>query len=98
AGTRDGRFVTRSFDGSNVGDATVVDLHGLTNFPVAQLTGAFFDAARERLYYTVRGRPHLFWRWFTPEGRVVGAEVFRASTSVDWSGVRGMTLVEGTIY
>jgi hypothetical protein len=61
-------------------------------------TGMFFDNGR--IYYTVRGDPRLYYRYFTEESRVVGANLFVASAggSVDWGNVRGMTMADGVLY
>jgi len=115
-GWSDGTLTVRPFDGSNVGPAETVNLHGLelappstflipgTQTPIPSLashlanaTGMFFD--RGRLYYTVVGDPRLYYRFFTPESRIVGASLFVASTGdgVDWSQVRGMTMSSGQL-
>jgi hypothetical protein len=62
-------------------------------------TGMFFDGGR--LYYTVQGDPRLYYRFFTPQSNVVGANIFVASGNgdgFDWSGVQGMTLADGQLY
>jgi hypothetical protein len=33
----------------------------------------------DRLYYTLTGDARLFYRWFTPESGVIGADTFVAS-------------------
>lgn len=103
-GWDDGRIYSRRFDGSTVGNkATQVYLRGLTttHFPVATVTGAFFDHTRGRLYYTVSGDGRLLYRYFTPESEVVGAVTFVAtgpSDGFDWGSVRGMTQVGDALY
>jgi hypothetical protein len=98
----DGRLLRRTRDGEELGAA---NLRGLTSsqFPIARLTGMFFDNGR--LYYTVAGDRHLWYRNFlaetAPADDVVGAQTFRAGgidDSLDWSRVKGMTLVGGKIY
>jgi hypothetical protein len=67
------------------------------NAHLASMTGVFFDNGR--IYYTVSGNPRLYYRYFTPESRVVGANLFVASTTgVNWSNVRGMTMASGNLY
>ncbi len=64
---------------------------------LANASGMFVDHGR--LYYTVRNEPRLYYRYFTPESEVVGANLFVASTTgVDWRNVAGMTLADGQIY
>jgi hypothetical protein len=104
AGWSDGHLYSRTFDGSTVGPAVDMDLHGLTAgtpsfFPVSSVTGMFFDAGR--LYYTVSGDPNLYYRYFTPESEVVGAQRFVAhngSGGLMWGDVRGMALAAGKLY
>ena len=62
------------------------------------MTGMFFDNGR--IYYTVSGNPRLYYRYFTPESHVVGANLFVASTAgpIDWANVRGMTMASGNLY
>jgi hypothetical protein len=100
-GWDDGTLTVRGFDGTTFGPATPLDLHGLTSthFPIAGVSGMFFDAGR--LYYTVAGDPRMFFRYFTPESGVVGAETFVATGNgdgFDWRNVRGMTLASGRLY
>ena len=68
-------------------------------FPVTKLTGMFF--ADGRLFYTVNGDPRLYWRWFEPQSRIVGAQRFIASGNgdgLDWSAARGITMASGKLY
>jgi hypothetical protein len=97
----DGHIDYRSFDGTTAGTPRDVDLHKLTagQFPVSTLTGMFY--ADGRLYYTVSGNRHLFWRWFEPQSRIVGAQRFVASGTadgLDWTTARGITLASGRLY
>jgi hypothetical protein len=58
----------------------------------------FYDPATHRIYYTVFGNSNLFYRYFTPESEVVGAETFTANRNgVDFSSTAGMTLAGGRI-
>ncbi|MEO8425152.1 MAG: PKD domain containing protein [Actinomycetota bacterium] len=65
---------------------------------LANATGMFYDQGR--LYYTVRNEPRLYYRYFSLESQVVGANLLVASTSasVNWSQVSGMTLANGQLY
>ncbi|HEY0485245.1 MAG TPA: PKD domain-containing protein [Mycobacteriales bacterium] len=91
-GNADGTLRKRSFDGRTLGAVETVDLHGLTDFAteLRDATGMFFDAGR--LYYTRSGDSNLYYRYFTPESGVVGAERFTADVAgVDWDHVAGLT-------
>ena len=100
-GWSDGKLYERSFNGTSVGPATAVDLHGLTSthFPLSNVTGMFLDNGR--LYYTVSGSSTLFYRYFTPSSDMVGAETFTASTSADgysWNTAVGLTVADGQLF
>jgi hypothetical protein len=100
-GGDNGVFSVRTFDGTTFGPPSPVDLHGLTaaDFPVAKLTGLYFDHGR--LYYTVSGDQRLFYRYFTPESGVVGTLSFVASghgDGLNWQNVTGLTEADGWIY
>ena len=99
SGSSDGKFYVRTFDGATVGPRTEVNLYGLTSshFPLANVTGMFFDAQRHRIYYTVAGNARLLYRYFTPESQIVGAETYVASGS-GWLLVAGMTLASDNLY
>jgi hypothetical protein len=98
-GLSNGTFNARSFNGTTVGAQQQIDLHGLTNFPVQSITGMFY--ANGGIYYTVQNDAQMYFRGFTPESRVVGAERFAVSGNGDglnWSTTRGLTMANGTIY
>ena len=63
-GTSGGGVFARTFDGTTVGPAQQLDLHGLTNFPVASITGMFY--ANGGIYYTVNNDAQMYFRYFTP--------------------------------
>ncbi|MFC6285566.1 delta-60 repeat domain-containing protein [Nocardioides sp. GCM10027113] len=64
---------------------------------LANASGMFFHEGR--LYYTVAGEGRLYFRGFTPESGIVGANLYVASTGdgVPWARVRGMTLGSGQL-
>ncbi len=74
SGSTDGSFNARTFDGTTVGAAQPIDLNGLTDFPVQNLSGMFFSNGK--IYYTVKGDPQMYYRYFTPESRIVGSYLF----------------------
>jgi PKD repeat protein len=105
SGWSDGSFNQRSYNGTSLGAATPVNTGDLLvnmatwHNEVASITGMFFDNGR--LYYTLSGQTSLFYRYFTPESNVVGANRFTASASVtglNFSQVNGMFLAGSTLY
>ena len=99
-GHADGTMNVRDFDGATAGFTTPVGLNGLTStqFPISRITGMFFWNGR--LYYTLSGDTRLYYRWFTPESGVIGADTFVASGATDgrnWSTVSGMTMASGRL-
>jgi Malectin domain len=105
-GLPDGGLYSRTFNKATgaVGPQTSVNLYDDPDtgdripFAIANLTGMFFDTATHRIYYTVFGDSHLYYRYFTPESKVVGAQTFSADTNgVDFGTVAGMTLASGKI-
>lgn len=94
-GWDDGHLYVRSYDGTTIG--APVDLNSWMSF--ANVSGMFFDNGR--VYFTVSGDTKLYYRYFTPESGVVGADAFVVSGSGDgrnWSLVQGMTLANGKLY
>ena len=86
-----GSFRARSFDGTSFGPASNVELYanGFTTdsrgfgVDLPRVTGMFYDRDTGRLYYTLQPTSNnksggFFYRYFTPESGVVGAERFTA--------------------
>ncbi len=104
-GMNDGSLYSRTFNKSTgaVGARQTVNLYDDPDsgeripFAIGSLTGMFYDPATHRLYYTVSNDSNLYYRYFTPESKVVGAQTFVASSSVDMSDVAGMTLASGKV-
>ncbi len=104
-GATDGSFTSRTFDGTTFGPAVAVNtqdqISPLTDWQneIKQMTGLFYNGGR--LYFTLAGDPNLYYRYFTPSSRVVGAQRFAASASVsgiDFSAVDGMFVTDGKLY
>jgi PKD repeat protein len=100
-----GVFDRRAFDGTNYGVAEAVDtsskLAAMTDWTsdISTMTGLFYDSGR--LYFTRSGSAALYYRYFTPENKVVGAQRLTASanvTGIDFAQVRGMFVADGNLY
>jgi len=105
-GLGDGGLYSRTFDktAGAVGVQQTVNLNndpddgGRIPFAIANLTGIFYDPGQHRLYYTLFNDSTLYYRYFTPESLVVGAQTFVADNAgVDLSTVSGMTLAGGNM-
>lgn len=105
-GWADGSLHQRGFDARTgaLGSPAEVNLRAAPDdgvaipFPIARVSGMFFHPATHRLYYTVRGARGLFYRYYTPESAVVGAQTFRAGTNgVSFARARGLTLASGKL-
>lgn len=105
AGFSDGTFSRRSFDGSSVGSAELVDgqdqLVVLQNWrdDISNMSGMFYDSGR--MYYTVVGNSSLYYRYINLESGIVGALRNTASANVagiDFSKVKGMFLGAQKLY
>jgi len=105
-GASDADFYRRTFNSATgaVGPPQEVDLFDDPDtgqripFPIANVTGMFFDPGTHRLYYTVAGDSRLYYRHFTPESEIVGAQTFQADGGgVNFALVSGMTLASGRI-
>lgn len=102
---RDGSFVRQSFDGHHYGPAIPVDtadqLVPLTSWhrDLATMTGLFYDNGR--VYFTRKGSHRLFYRYFTAESGVVGAQRYvagRSSRGADFADMQGMFLDGRQLY
>jgi malectin (di-glucose binding ER protein)/beta-propeller uncharacterized protein DUF5122 len=102
-GWSDGKFYARPFDGTTLGPAREIGLNGLlsgtpTFFPVSSISGMALDNGL--LYVSVTGDPNLYYRGFSLESEIVGAQRFTAASTggVNWGDVRGMTIAGGKIF
>lgn len=62
---------------------------------IPNVAGAFYSGGR--LYYTLKGQPGLYWRWFSPDSGIVGGAQ-PSSTAFDFSQVAGMFASGSSIY
>jgi hypothetical protein len=102
-GWSDGTFKARTFNGASFGPATNVNLNGLTDFAaeISNVTGMFYDRSTARLYYTISGQAQLYYRYFEPESRIVGAVRFTAAgngNGIDWRETSGLVLDGTELY
>ena len=102
-GWSDGTLKARTYNGTTFGAATNVNLNGLTDFAaeLPNVTGMTYDRSQGRLYYTLTGQSSLYYRYFEPESRLVGASRFTSTgnaAGVDWSRVNGLMLNGSTLY
>jgi hypothetical protein len=63
---------------------------------ILSLTSLFYSNGR--VYYTVAGQTHMFWRWFEPDSGVMGADQFTTTDSIDWSNTAGAFLSGVNLY
>ena len=105
-GLGDGGLYSRTFNKTTgaIGVQNTINLYddpddgGRIPFAIANLTGMFYDTSQHRLYYTLFNDSNLYYRYFTPQSLVVGAQTFVADNGgVDLSSVSGMTLAGGNI-
>lgn len=101
-GTSAGTLQRRTFDPATgaLGSETAVNLYndpdnGALTWPnLSNVTGMFYEPTLHRLYYTVSGDSNLYYRYFAPESRIVGAQQFAAAkpSAVSFSSAGGVTL------
>ncbi|WP_030165423.1 PKD domain-containing protein [Spirillospora albida] len=103
-GSSSGAFSRRSFNGTTLGEPKAIDTGdrlvtmSTWHSQVQSITGMFF--ANGRVYYT-RGQSALYYRGFTPENNVVGAQEFTAVGNLpgmSWSQVGGMFVDGDELY
>lgn len=101
----DGSFVRRTFDGSSFGGEVPVNTHDLLapltawQDDIRSMTSLFYDSGR--IYFTRAGSNTLYYRYFTPESDVVGAQRQVASAGVagvDLSQTTGAFLADDRLY
>ncbi len=102
-GWSDGTLKARTYNGSTFGAATNVNLYGLTTAQTAinNWTGMFYDKSTARLYYTVAGGTRMFYRYFLPESRVLGAVRFDGPASgngINFANASGMFIDAGRLF
>ena len=65
-------------------------------FNASTMTGAFY--LNGRMYYTLSGSNSLYYRYFTPDGWLLGCTAFTLpTTGITWTTVRGIAWVDGKL-
>jgi hypothetical protein len=97
----DGTFTHRGYNGIKFGKAATVKLNGLTAFAdeARIMTSMWFDRVTGRMYFTLANSNRLYYRYFTPESKVVGAMRYEVSApGIDLTRVTGGFLAGGDLY
>lgn len=97
----DGAFTHRGYNGITFGKPSTVNLYGLTAFAdeARTMTSMWFDRVTGRLYFTLSGSNRLYFRYFTPQSKVVGAIRHEVGTAgIDFSKVTGGFIASGDLY
>lgn len=99
--TTTGEFQQRSFNGTQIGAPTALNLYGLTNFgaDMQSMTGMFYSNGR--IYYTLTGQSNLYMRYFDLSSQIVGSQRFTITGptgGMDWKNVKGMFLAGTHLY
>jgi PKD repeat protein len=63
---------------------------------MSSLTSMFYSQGR--VYYTLSGNSHMFYRYFEPDSGVMGADEFTTTDGVNWSHTAGAFLSGSTLY
>jgi hypothetical protein len=82
--------------GSGPADQTYAGVTPNFYAEIPNVTAMFYTAGR--LYYTLSGQGGLFWRWFTPDSGVVGADKFTVAGVAGLADTGGLLLSGGTLY
>jgi len=97
----DGRFDRRPFAEASL-DTPTTDLLTLPGYTVAvpnNLTNAvYLGYGNGRLFYRRPNDGRLWWRWFSLESGVVGAQELLASSITEWGTVQAITVVGNSLY
>ena len=62
---------------------------------IPNITGAFYSGGK--LFYTQSGNNNLFWRWFSPDSGIIGAQEF-STPAPTLANIAGMFLSGSTLY
>jgi hypothetical protein len=100
-------YYRRPFDGTSFGTETNLSTsvgytdvdYSLTPYdqPYNVDTTRAVAYSKGRLYYTRTNDTRLFWRWYSLESGIIGAQEYLAS-SASWSGVTGLEIAGNWLY
>jgi len=97
-----GKIWVSAYTDGELGTREAVELYGLTEneWRIKDLSGMFFDHENGRVYYTLNNDTQLYWRGFTPDGRIFGQQQFVAEYQSDilWNDISGMDAIGGHLY
>jgi hypothetical protein len=99
AGWSNGTMTAQTFDGTTFGGQVTLTLHHAFG-DLSQVSAMFFDRPTHRIYYTRAGSDKLYYRYFTPESRIVGTWRYtvHATSSIAWDRVAGAFVVGKRLY
>jgi hypothetical protein len=63
---------------------------------IPKVTSMFFGSGR--LYYTLSGKSHLYYRWYEPDDGAVGEDEYIVGGTHSWSNVAGAVLAGNHVY
>ncbi|MGH9246098.1 MAG: hypothetical protein ACRD29_17650 [Acidimicrobiales bacterium] len=105
---RNSAYYARSFDGATLGPETnlstsvgyVDTSDDLTPYdqPFNVDTTRTVAYANGRLYYTRTNSSSLWWRWYSLESRIIGAQEYVASDGIDWRNATGLEIAGDQLY
>ncbi|WP_133412073.1 PKD domain-containing protein [Vallicoccus soli] len=101
-GQSDGRLVARALTTDGLGPARDVDLRNDPDngakipWTISGVTGMAYDAGTGRVYYTRSGSAALYYRYFTLDGEVPGAQELVAATT-GFTGAAGLAVAGGEL-
>lgn len=97
----DGTMTHRGWNEKKFGTSANVKLNRLTAFSdeMKLMKSMWFDRVTGRLYFTLTGSNRLYYRYFTPQSKVVGGIRYEVSTGgVDFTRVTAGFLEGGSLY
>lgn len=97
----DGTMKRQPYNGRTFGATRNIDFFNFTAWAdeMRTMRSMWFDADTGRLYFTLNGTNRLYYRYFTPESRVVGGIRYEVPTAdVDFSKVTGGFLANDKLW